>query len=131
MLKNPSIPIHTETAFPFGAYITSDEIEPVTEFKDGVRGGQAKDPASGELLWSVTVHDADPEAKAPAQSVKVKIICPHQPQMPPNLPGLPMGLTMRPVEFEGLTVKPYCTEYMEGRVCVRSPGGAVCRAFNV
>lgn len=115
MLKNPSIPVHSDLVFPYGAYITSDEIEPITEFTAGVRGAQAKDPLTGELMWSVTVHDADPEAKGPAQSVKVKIASPVQPQLPPNLPGLPTGLTMRPVEFDGLTVKPYCTEVMQGR----------------
>lgn len=114
MLRNVAIPVHHELVFAHGAYVITD-VSPVYGFADGKRGEQAVDPESGELVWAVTVTDADPELQGPAKSVKVKLIAKHQPVPPANLPGLPEGLIMRPVEFEGLTVKPYVTEVMAGR----------------
>ncbi len=85
------------------------------EFAEGKRGEQKSDPDTGLLVWEVTVLDNDPDAKGASKAVKVKILAPFQPVPPPELVGLPAGMSLRPVEFEHLTVKPYCTEVMKGR----------------
>ena len=66
-------------------------------------------------MYEVTILDNDPELKGPAKAVKVKILSARQPQLPPSLPGLPTGMIVAPIEFEGLTAKPYPQEFMEGR----------------
>ena len=48
--------------------------------------------------------DADPQARA--RTVKVKVISPHQPVLPPAAGGAPFV----PVEFTGLTVTPYVNQ---------------------
>ncbi|MBB2913159.1 hypothetical protein FHS43_004457 [Streptosporangium becharense] len=65
----------------------------------------ARDKATGELMWSVPVMDADPSVKAAAKSVAVKVISPVEPVIPPAPPAM-AGLPFVPVEFEGLTVTP-------------------------
>ncbi|MGH3426301.1 MAG: hypothetical protein ACRD3Q_17490 [Terriglobales bacterium] len=78
-LRGP-FPVDFGQAFPHGVYVTS-EVEPVYAFADGQRGQQESDD-HGRLMWSVTVLDADPEAKGPAKSVKVKLAATHQPVPP-------------------------------------------------
>lgn len=90
--------------FPHGAYVVS-EVEPVRDFDKSTRERpvQAVDKESGLLVWSVSVLDADPDARKDAKTVTVKISAPHQPVPPEAMAGLPF----RPVEFDDLTVTPY------------------------
>jgi hypothetical protein len=112
MAVQPPIPIHFEQVFPEGAYVTG-AVDPVMAYdkETGAKLGQAKHPLTGELMWEVTVHDADPNAKGAAKSVKVKIASPYQPVPPDPIPGHPFA----PVEFEHMTVTPYVVEVMKGR----------------
>jgi hypothetical protein len=70
---------------------------------------QAVDRDTGELVWTVDVVDADPEARE--RTVRVKIAAPVQPVPPETAPGLPF----RPVEFESLTATPYVQTTASGR----------------
>jgi hypothetical protein len=70
---------------------------------------QAVDRDTGELVWTVDVVDADPEARE--RTVRVKITAPVKPVPPEAAPGLPF----RPVEFEGMTATPYVTTTASGR----------------
>ena len=93
--------------FPHGAYVVS-EVEPVRDFDKSSPGVavQATDKESGLPVWSVSVLDADPDARKDAKTVTVKIAASHQPIPPEAMPGVPF----RPVEFDGLTVTPYVNE---------------------
>jgi hypothetical protein len=64
---------------------------------------QARDKITGDLMWSVALYDADPEARHADRSIKVKIAAAVQPVLPEALPGMPF----RSVEFDGLMVRPY------------------------
>jgi hypothetical protein len=77
----------------------------------GAKVGQAKHPITGDLMWEVTVHDADPNVKGAAKSVKVKLSAPYQP-VPPAAPN---GYPFAPVEFQHMSVTPYVAEVMVGR----------------
>ena len=89
--------------FPHGAFAVA--VEPVRDFDKSTREHtvQARDKETGVLVWSVEVLDADPDARASERSVKVKIAADHQPELPDLMAGTPF----RPVEFEGLRVRPY------------------------
>jgi hypothetical protein len=89
--------------FPHGAFAVA--VEPVRDFDKSTRehAVQARDKETGVPVWSVEVLDADPEARASERSVKVKIAA----DQPPTLPDLMAGTPFRPVEFDGLRVRPY------------------------
>lgn len=94
------------SVFPAGAYLVG-EVEPVGDFNqdarpDGTRPQQV-DPETGELVWTVPVLDADPEARKNEKTINVKISARQQP-VPPANPG---DLPFVPVEFEGLTLTPW------------------------
>ncbi|WP_346007687.1 plasmid replication, integration and excision activator [Janibacter terrae] len=94
------------SVFPNGAYLVGD-VEPVGDFNqdarpDGTRPQQT-DPETGELVWTVPVLDADPEARKNEKTINVKISARQQP-VPPANPG---DLPFVPVEFEGLTLTPW------------------------
>ncbi|WP_224387531.1 plasmid replication, integration and excision activator [Pseudonocardia sp. ICBG1293] len=93
--------------FPQGAFIVS-EVEAVRDFDKSSPGRpvQQVDKESGLPVWSVSVLDADPEARRSEKTVVVKIAASHQPVPPEAAAGLPF----RPVEFDGLTVAPYVQE---------------------
>src|ERR1700712_5216272 len=93
--------------FPHGAYVVS-EAEPVRDFEKSAPGRpvQQLDKESGLPVWSVSVLDADPEARSKDKTVAVKIAATHQPVPPEAVNGLPF----RPVEFDGMTVTPYVDE---------------------
>ncbi|WP_226361521.1 plasmid replication, integration and excision activator [Pseudonocardia sp. ICBG1142] len=93
--------------FPLGAFIVS-EVEAVRDFEKSAPGRpvQQMDKESGLPVWSVSVLDADPEARRSEKTVVVKIAAAHQPVPPEAAAGLPF----RPVEFDGLTVTPYVQE---------------------
>ena len=123
------IPLEFGVAFPDGVY-AAGAFEPVRDFdrSQGDRFVQQLDKATGQPLWAVEVIDADPQARA--RTVKVKVISPHQPVLPPAASGAPFV----PVEFTGLTVTPVCEPGRAAGVlgqghrgpgtgCSRRPGG--------
>ncbi|MFF4813091.1 plasmid replication, integration and excision activator [Kitasatospora sp. NPDC001309] len=96
-----AIPVRFEDVFPAGAFAVS--VEPVADFEASKSGAkvQARDKATGQPLWVVSVIDPDPEARD--TSARVKVVAPVLPVLPDAAPGLPF----RPVEFDGLTVTAY------------------------
>ncbi|SFO37813.1 hypothetical protein SAMN05216207_104916 [Pseudonocardia ammonioxydans] len=105
-IKN-KFPVAMGDVFPHGAFVVSD-VEPVRDFDKSAPGRpvQQTDKESGLPVWSVSVLDADPEARRSDKTVTVKIAATHQPVPPEAAAGLPI----RPVEFDGLTVTPYVQE---------------------
>jgi hypothetical protein len=93
--------------FPHGAFLVSD-VEAVRDWEKSSanRAVQAVDKESGQLVWSVSVLDADPDARKDSKTLTVKISAQVQPIPPEAMAGLPF----RPVEFEGLTITPYMNE---------------------
>ena len=125
-----SIPVQFADVFGHGAYASS--VERVDDFDKSTRENkvQARDRASGELLWAVDVYDPDPSAKV--KQVKVKIASPVQPVLPEPLAGLPLA----PVEFVGLVVRPYVGQngrlaYAFAAESVRAPQTAAKQAGPV
>ena len=114
MLKNVAIPVHHDVAFPYGAALIT-KPEPVYSFEQGKRGEQQMDKDTGLPIYEATVVDNDEEVRGAAKTMKVKILSAVQPVPPNGVAGLPAGMYVAPVEFEGLTAKPYVQEYMEGR----------------
>ncbi|WP_157248522.1 plasmid replication, integration and excision activator [Nonomuraea typhae] len=102
-LQGP-IPVTFSMVFPHGCYIVG-EVEPVKDFDASTSGRfvQARDKQTRELVWQVSVMDADPTVKATQKTVSVKILSPVQPVPPPPMPGLPFT----PVEFDHVTATPY------------------------
>jgi len=88
--------------FPHGAYVLG-EVEPVRDWERSTkeRPVQATDKETGQLVWSVSVLDPDPDARKDAKTVTVKISAPVQPVPPAAMAD---GMPFRPVEFDGLTV---------------------------
>jgi len=116
------IPMDFGTAFPHGVF-AAGAFEPVRDFdrSQGDRFVQQADKTTGAPLWAVEVIDADPQARA--RTVKIKVISPHQPVLPPATGGAPFV----PVEFTGLTVTPYVNQagrlaYSLKATGVRAPG---------
>ena len=106
MALQSGIPVSFETFFPRGAFAVG-EVEAIAKWSDdGQRQGQDLDKLSGHPLWQIRVIDADPDAKKGQGEVTVKIASISEPQLPPELNGLPF----RPVVFAGLTVTPYVKE---------------------
>ena len=105
-----AIPMQHGDVFPHGCFVVG-EVEAMRDFDRSTReqAVQAVDRDTGELVWTVDVVDADPEARE--RTVRVKITAPVQPVPPETAPGVPF----RPVEFEGLTVTPYVTTTVSGR----------------
>ena len=65
----------------------------------------SKDKQTGSLVWTVTCIDRDPEARI--KEVKVKVLAPYMPELPPEI--LP-GSGLRPIAFTGMTITPYIDE---------------------
>ena len=106
MALKSAIPVDFDTFFPHGAYVVG-EVEPVVKWsEDGDRQGQDLDKVTGHPVWRVRVIDADPEARKGQAELTVKIASVTEPQLPPELNGLPF----RPTVFEGLSVTPYIPE---------------------
>jgi hypothetical protein len=100
------LPASHGDVFPQGAFLKGD-VEPALDFQapkreDGSRP-QQRDKDTGQLLWQVTVIDADDDAGKKETVVTVKIASPVQPVPPRNTSPLPWT----PVEFVGLTALPY------------------------
>lgn len=106
MAIQSQIPVSFEAFFPRGAFVVG-AVEPIVQWSDdGQRQGQAADKMTGHPLWQVRVIDADPDAKKGQGEVTVKIASVVEPQLPPEMNGLPF----RPAVFDGLTVTPYVKE---------------------
>ena len=65
----------------------------------------SKDKQTGSLVWTVTCIDRDPEART--KEVKVKVLAPYMPELPPEILA---GSGLRPVAFTGMTITPYIDE---------------------
>ena len=90
--------------FPHGVYAMSVEQAMDYDEKSG-RRTPSKDKQSGELVWTVTVIDRDPEARE--KQVKVKVTGPVQPVLPGEI--MP-GSGLHPVDFTDVTITPYVSE---------------------
>jgi hypothetical protein len=100
------IPFPVDYVLPYGAlFLSVDKL--VDWDRQGAEDNQARDE-NGVRLWVVKVSDQDPDAGKFGRSneVKVKIAAEHQP-VPPAGIELPGGITVRPVEFVGITATPY------------------------
>lgn len=128
MAIKTKFPVSMGDVFAHGAFVVS-EVEAVRDFDKSAPGRpvQQLDKESGLPVWSVSVLDADPEARRADKTVTVKIAATHQPVPPEAAHGLPF----RPVEFEGLTVTPYVNEnggrprvaYSFRATAMRAPAG--------
>jgi hypothetical protein len=96
--------ISHDEVFPFGAFIVS-AVAPVFDFDQSTREVKVQqvDKDTGELLWSVDVLDADPEAPRRSKTLNIKIVAKVQPVPPSNESGTPFI----PVEFSGLSALAY------------------------
>ena len=105
-----AIPMRHEDVFPHGCFVVG-EVQAMRDFDRSTREQaiQAVDRDTGELVWTVDVVDADPEARD--KTVRVKITAGVQPVPPAAMEGAPF----RPVEFEGLTATPYVQTMASGR----------------
>src|SRR5918911_3951285 len=97
-------PVSMADVFPFGCYAMSVEQAQDYDEKSG-RRSPSKDKVTGELVWTVTVIDRDPEARE--KQVKVKVSAPVQPVLPGEIAP---GTGLHAVDFDGLTVTPYVSE---------------------
>lgn len=105
-----AISMRNGDVFPHGCYVVG-EVQAKRDFDRSTKEQaiQAVDRDTGELIWTVDVVDADPEARE--RTVRVLLTAPVKPVPPEAAPGMPF----RPVEFEGLTAKPWVQEMASGR----------------
>jgi hypothetical protein len=90
--------------FPHGVYALM--VEQAQDFNEKTRARiPAKDKQTGELVWTVTCMDRDPDARV--KEVKVKVSAPVMPVLPEEIIA---GSGIRCVDFEGLTITPYIEE---------------------
>jgi hypothetical protein len=97
-----------DMVFPGDCYMVG-EVTPKRDYDRSSKDNlvQEKDKDTGLPMWVVEVIDDDPEARD--KLVKVIILAAHQP-VPPEKVG-----PVRPVEFEGLMVRPYAQTTANGR----------------
>jgi hypothetical protein len=105
-----AIPMQHGNVFPLGSYMVG-EVQPMRDFDRSTKDQavQAVDRDTGELVWTIDVVDADPDARE--RTVRVKVLAPVQPVPPATADGVPF----RPVEFDGLTATPYVQTLASGR----------------
>jgi hypothetical protein len=105
-----AIPMEPGFVWPYGTFMVG-EVQAMRDFDRSTKDQavQAVDRDTGELVWTVDVVDADPEARE--RTVRVKLVAPVQPVPPEAMPGAPF----RPVEFDGLTATPYVATTASGR----------------
>ena len=90
--------------FPYGLYAMG--VEQAEDYDSATRlRSPSRDKQTGELVWTVTCIDRDPEARK--KEVKVKVTAPVMPVLPEEV--LP-GSGLRAVDFSGLTITPYIEE---------------------
>ena len=102
MALGKHIPLNSDLVFPAGAYAVG-AVEQVVDFEASTREVrvQAHDRDTGLPTWSISVFDADPEARTKVVRVKISA------RNPPTLPPAPAGSPFPSVAFEGLTATPY------------------------
>lgn len=102
MALSRHIPISNDLLFPAGAYAVGG-VEQVVDFEASTREQrvQAHDRDTGLPVWSVSVFDADPEARTKVLRIKIAS------RTPPVLPQAPAGSPFPAVSFEGLTATAY------------------------
>ncbi len=121
-----------DMVFPGDCYMVG-EVTPKRDFDRSTKDNvvQEKDRDTGLPMWVVEVIDDDPEARD--KLVKVTILATHQP-VPPEKVG-----PVRPVEFEGLMVRPYAQTTAMGRgklawsikaTGIKAPAGAKAPAAS-
>src|SRR5262245_41594788 len=105
-----AIPMAHGDVFPHGCFVVG-EVQAMRDFDRSTKDQavQAVDRETGELLWTVDVIDADPEARE--RAIRVRVLAPVQPVPPEAMSGAPF----RPVEFDGLTATPYVAATATGR----------------
>ncbi len=114
--------VDMDDVFLHGVYAMGVEQAMDYDEKTG-RRSPAKDKVTGELVWTVTVMDRDPEARV--KEVKVKVTGPYCPVLPGEIAP---GTGLHACAFEGLTVTPYIVDGPVGR---RSKLGYSFRATKV
>jgi hypothetical protein len=97
-------PVAMNEVFPAGFYALGVEQAMDYDERTGRRTA-SKDKLTGDLVWTVTGIDRDPDARD--KQVKVKVSGPVMPVLPGEL--LP-GSGLHEVEFTDLTVTPYVNE---------------------
>jgi hypothetical protein len=129
-----AIPMESGFVWPHGTYMVG-EVQAMRDFDRSTKDQaiQAVDRDTGELVWTVDVVDADPEARD--RTVRVRLVASVQPVPPEAMVGTPF----RPVEFDGLTATPYVATTASGRgrlawsfraTGMRAPGRAHAAAAN-
>jgi PQQ enzyme repeat len=105
-----AIPMNHGDVWPYGCFVVG-EVQAMRDFDRSTKDQavQAVDRDTGELVWTVDVVDADPEARE--RTVRVKLLAAVQPVPPAAAEGVPF----RPVEFDGLTATPYVATTLSGR----------------
>jgi len=106
MAINGKFRVSMEDVFPEGAFVVG-AVEKVRDFDKSTpqKFVQQNDKETGLPMWSVSVLDADEEARRADKTVTVKILDTVQPVPPEAI--VVHGHEFRPVEFDGLTVTPY------------------------
>jgi PQQ enzyme repeat len=105
-----AIPMEHGFVWAYGCFVVG-EVQAMRDFDRSTKDQavQAVDRDTGELVWTVDVVDADPEARE--RTVRLKLVAAVQPVPPAAAEGVPF----RPVEFEGLTATPYVATTASGR----------------
>jgi hypothetical protein len=97
--------VSMEEAFGYGLYAMGVEQAMDYDERSG-RQSPSKDKQTGQLVWTVTCIDRDPEIRG-SREVKIKVLASLCPELPPEIAP---GSGIRPVEFSGITVTPYVSE---------------------
>jgi hypothetical protein len=101
LLSGHRFPVSMADAFPHGLYALG--VEQAMDYDAATkRRTPSKDKQTGELVWSVSCIDRDPEARV--KQFQVKVTAPYCPEMPPEIAP---DSGIRPIEFSGMTVTPY------------------------
>jgi hypothetical protein len=98
-------PVSMRDVFAHGLFAMGVEQAMDYDEKTG-RQSPTKDKQTGDLVWTVTCIDRDPEIRG-TREVKIKVLGPHMPALPAEL--VPNS-GIRPIEFTGLTVTAYVSD---------------------
>jgi hypothetical protein len=81
-----AIPMAHGDVWPHGSFMVG-EVQAMRDFDRSTKDQavQAIDRETGELVWTVDVIDADPEARD--RTIRVKLLAPVQPIPPEACPG--------------------------------------------
>jgi hypothetical protein len=98
-------PVSMADVFPYGLFAMGVEQAMDYDERTG-RQSPAKDKQTGDLVWTVTCIDREPEMRG-TREVKIKVLSQYMPTLPPEVAP---NTGIRPVEFSGLMVTPYVSE---------------------